>query len=186
MSLPIKEHLGRSVLLDLDTIDLPDPVEHVRVGGGGGCGDAQAMFYRFVQLLEEWRGRGSSEVGARVLHRAAQGAEAYKGLVQGLLYGILTEPEECISVRRPAAAAPHPPQYFQMAASAVNDGWAQMTEQLKYFTFTRYGALRPAVRAQLFWLVNRLVSLGPKGCDGLLLGLLRQIKGTPSSARRCE
>lgn len=53
-----------------------------------------------------------------------------------------------------------------------------MTEQLKYFTFTKYSSLKIPVREQLFWLVNRLVSLASKGCDGLILGLLRQIKRT--------
>lgn len=50
-------------------------------------------------------------------------------------------------------------------------------EQLKYFTFLRYRKLRHEIRKQVFWLVDRLISLNIPGCDGLVLGLLRQTKG---------
>lgn len=60
----------------------------------------------------------------------------------------------------------------------VNDDWSVIIERLKYFTFTKYLSMCSLSRKQLFWLVDRLLALSCKGCDGLVIGLVRQIKGT--------
>jgi len=49
--------------------------------------------------------------------------------------------------------------------------------QLKYFTFTTWHLLKQTSKKQLIWIVQKLIALNAKGADGLLIGLLRQIKG---------
>jgi hypothetical protein len=78
MSLPVKEFLGHSVLFEIGPIDLPDTVEH-------------AHFYRYSVLKQQWSEKGETEVTAFVAKQATRSAEAYSDLMQGLLYGILSE-----------------------------------------------------------------------------------------------
>ena len=150
MSLPIKELLGKSHLFKLNIIDLPDATE-------------RALEYSNALLQRELYGKNPKEIDSIVLAKSARGRESYIDSMRGLLYGILVNSDECAKL-------------FILAQSALTDDWSMIMEQLKYFTFTKFSQLKVHVRRNLFWIVDRLVSLSAKGSDGLLLGLLRQIR----------
>lgn len=85
MSLPIKEFLGQSKLFELDILDLPDSVEH-------------SLYYRYVVLQRAWHGKGTGDINSDVLTQAARSTEAYSDLMQGLLYGMLSDPLHSFNV----------------------------------------------------------------------------------------
>lgn len=60
--------------------------------------------------------------------------------------------------------------------SITNDSWSAVISHLRYFTFSRFYQLKIPVRVSLLDLVDKIVSVHGRGADGLIVGLLRQIR----------
>lgn len=60
--------------------------------------------------------------------------------------------------------------------SVTNDSWATSISILRYFTFTKFSELKANVKTNLLDLVDKIVALNGRGVDGLVVGLLRQIR----------
>lgn len=85
MSLPISEYLGTSVLFYLAPIELPDAVE-------------QSLLHRYYTLTKEWNGKSLNELSTETLRKANASQDGYAEVMHGLLFGILVNPEEKMSV----------------------------------------------------------------------------------------
>lgn len=60
--------------------------------------------------------------------------------------------------------------------SITNDSWATSISILRYFTFTKFSELKAPVKKNLLELVDKIIALNGRGVDGLVVGLLRQIR----------
>lgn len=85
MTIPIKEHLGTSVLFHVSAIELPDTVEHL-------------LLFRYFTLTKNWNGKNLKDLSSEVLWRANSSQDEYVKVIHGLLFGILVNPEEKMSV----------------------------------------------------------------------------------------
>lgn len=85
MTIPIKEHLGTSVLFHVSPIELPDTVEHL-------------LLFRYFNLTKNWNGKNLKDLSSEVLWRANSSQDEYVKVIHGLLFGILVNPEEKMSV----------------------------------------------------------------------------------------
>ncbi len=63
-----------------------------------------------------------------------------------------------------------------MLHSITNDSWNFVVSSLRYFTFTKFYQLKKDVKKNLLRLVEHIVALNGHGVDGLIVGLLRQIR----------
>lgn len=79
-----------------------------------------------------------------------------------LIFGILSDPGGMAG--------------FNLLHSITNDHWAFTVSTLRYFTFTKFYLLKSHAKDNLLALVRRIVALSGKGVDGLIVGLVRQIR----------
>lgn len=152
----VKESLGQSLFFTTDVLDPPDHLEH-------------EIRYSLFQLMTCFRGK---DVDSAIEHLSISGAFSKNGkntkdimsnTSKGLLGALLLFTEDRNKL-------------FSCTTAILRDEWSPFIEYLKYFTFTKFQQLNHTTRQNLFWLVNRLVSLEIRGSNALFLGLLRQIK----------
>lgn len=60
----------------------------------------------------------------------------------------------------------------------MQDQWEIFCSQTRYFTYSKFLEMKDEPKNRLLWLVDKLAALHARGAENLILGLLRQIKGT--------
>lgn len=60
----------------------------------------------------------------------------------------------------------------------MQDQWEIFCSQARYFTYSKFLEMKDEPKNRLLWLVDKLAALQARGAENLILGLLRQIKGT--------
>ncbi|KAJ1979316.1 hypothetical protein H4R34_002870 [Dimargaris verticillata] len=141
-----------SQLYDLDPVDAIDGLELELIH----------CHQRFKELVA---GKSDLEVHQALQDHASQNMKHHADLVNGLLYTILSEPDQ---------AGP----CFRYLNVVTRDGYALVLTNLRHFSCSlKFALMRPLARTQLFWLINQLIQLNIGGIDGVCLALMRQLRG---------
>ncbi|KAJ1961769.1 hypothetical protein GGI12_003059 [Dipsacomyces acuminosporus] len=122
-------------------------------------------------------GKSQMELHDALQQKASESMRSHSELVNGLVYGILTEPNEC-------------GQYFRNLNLVSRDGFAHAISRLQLLaTAQKFGRLRPEVRTQLIWFVGELIKINAQGVDQVLIFLSRQMRSgdvTQSNVKLCR
>ncbi|KAJ2258529.1 hypothetical protein GGI13_000594 [Coemansia sp. RSA 455] len=108
-------------------------------------------------------GKSSAEAHDILQQRASESMKSHSELVNGLIYGVLTETGET---------------YFRQLSLVARDGYAHAIGRLQLVSASpKFALLRHKVRVQLLWAVAALVRGNAAGVEALVLSLTRQMRG---------
>ncbi|KAJ2017083.1 Integrator complex subunit 3 [Coemansia sp. S680] len=111
-------------------------------------------------------GKSSAEAHDILQQRASESMKSHSELVNGLIYGVLTETGD-VSV-----------SYFRQLSLVARDGYAHAIGRLQLVSSSqKFALLRHKVRVQLLWAVAALVRGNAAGVEALVLSLTRQMRG---------
>ncbi|KAJ2804790.1 hypothetical protein H4S07_004154, partial [Coemansia furcata] len=111
-------------------------------------------------------GKSSAEVHDILQQRASESMKSHNELVNGLIYGVLTETDDA-SV-----------SYFRRLSLVARDGYAHAIGRLQLLSASpKFALLNHKVRVQLLWAVTALVRGNAAGVEALVLSLTRQMRG---------
>ncbi|KAI8321098.1 hypothetical protein GQ54DRAFT_298232 [Martensiomyces pterosporus] len=122
-------------------------------------------------------GKSQVELHDTLQQKASESMRSHSDLVNGLVYGILTEPNECST-------------HFRNLNIVARDGFAHAVSRLQLLaTAPKFYRLRPEVRAQVFWFLGELIKINTHGVDQVLIFLSRQMRSgdvTQSNVKLCR
>ncbi|KAJ2066366.1 Integrator complex subunit 3 [Coemansia sp. S2] len=108
-------------------------------------------------------GKSSAEAHDILQQRASESMKSHSELVNGLIYGVLTETGDT---------------YFRQLSLVARDGYAHAIGRLQLVSSSqKFALLRHKVRVQLLWAVAALVRGNAAGVEALVLSLTRQMRG---------
>ncbi|KAJ2882634.1 hypothetical protein H4R27_003319 [Coemansia aciculifera] len=111
-------------------------------------------------------GKSSAEAHDILQQRASESMKSHSELVNGLIYGVLTETGD-VSV-----------SYFRQLSLVARDGYAHAIGRLQLVSASpKFALLRHKVRVQLLWAIAALVRGNAAGVEALVLSLTRQMRG---------
>lgn len=124
----------------------------------------QELVDSFHKLTKTIEGRSQIEIHDILHKQASESMQAHGELVNGLVYGILTDIRECST-------------YFRHLGLVSRDGYAHAVSRLQLVVCShKFSRLRPDVRNQLFWILSALIHNSARGTDQLILLLTRQMR----------
>ncbi|ORX70192.1 hypothetical protein DL89DRAFT_222930, partial [Linderina pennispora] len=151
-------------LFNLEPIDVPEPWQ-------------QELVDNFHALRALLANRSGSEVHDTLQQKASESMQSHCNLVNGLVYGILTEPSEGST-------------YFRNLSIVSRDGFVHAVSRLQHVvTYLRFRLVRGDVLKQLFWFLSELIKTNTSGIDQILIFLTRQIRSgdvTPGNIKLCR
>ncbi|KAJ1918008.1 Integrator complex subunit 3 [Coemansia sp. S17] len=108
-------------------------------------------------------GKSSAEAHDILQQRASESMKSHSELVNGLIYGVLTETGDT---------------YFRQLSLVARDGYAHAIGRLQLVSSSqKFALLRHKVRVQLLWAIAALVRGNAAGVEALVLSLTRQMRG---------
>ncbi|KAJ2688040.1 Integrator complex subunit 3 [Coemansia spiralis] len=108
-------------------------------------------------------GKPPTEAHDVLQQRASESMKSHGELINGLLYGLLTESSE---------------PFFRQLSLVARDGYAHAINRLLLVAGSpKFVGVRQKVRVQLLWTVAALVRANAAGVDALVLALVRQMRG---------
>ncbi|KAJ2728813.1 Integrator complex subunit 3 [Coemansia sp. BCRC 34962] len=117
--------------------------------------------YQIVSTLVS--GKSPTEAHDILQQRASESMKSHGELINGLLYGVLTESSE---------------PFFRQLSLVARDGYAHAIGRLLMVAGSaKFAGVRQKVRTQLLWTVTALVRANAAGVDSLVLALVRQMRG---------
>ncbi|KAJ2157180.1 hypothetical protein GGF46_004685 [Coemansia sp. RSA 552] len=150
--------IAQPQLFELDPIDVPEPWQLELLQNHGSL----------VALLA---GRAADEAHEVLQQRAAENMQAHALVVDGLVYGILTQGSDNEA-------------FFRYLGVVARDGFAHAVGRLLAVGASpRFMRIRDAVRGRVFWLAAALTRAAARGVDQVAMALLRQIRGGDVSPR---
>ncbi|KAI8970594.1 protein-domain-containing protein [Pilobolus umbonatus] len=153
-----------SKLFEFDILEQPDEVD-------------TELAVLYAQHCEAAKNKTDIELHNYLQDKASQNKKEYNGVVSGLLYGVLTEPEKSR-------------MFFQSISYVNRDNFSVVTSRLQALIMSiKFHLMRVRVREQILWLIGELTQLNVQNIDTLYLCLLRQVRGGDTSAHNtlfCE
>ncbi|KAI7833981.1 protein-domain-containing protein [Kickxella alabastrina] len=139
-------------LFQLDTIDIVD-------------GWQQELVECYHALAAMTAGKSQMEVHDALQHKASESMRGHGELVNGLVYGILTEPADGA-------------MFFRQLSIVSRDGFAHAVSRLQLLVSAhKFSRLRTDVKQQLFWMIGELARAKAGGTDQVVMQLTRQLRG---------
>ncbi|KAJ2650250.1 Integrator complex subunit 3 [Coemansia sp. RSA 1250] len=133
----------------LDPIDVADPWQYELV-------ESYQLLATFIA------GKSQMELHDALQHKASESMHSHSELVKGLVYGILTNPNDA-------------GMFFRYLNIVSRDGFAYTLSRLQLVvTSHKFARIRPEVCTQLFWILNELINA--HGLDQIVLSLTRQVR----------
>ncbi|KAJ2721156.1 hypothetical protein GGI07_004138 [Coemansia sp. Benny D115] len=137
----------------------------------------QELADSFQTLTALVGGRSQLEAHDVLQQKASGSMQGHGELVDGLVYGVLTEPSD--------GAA-----YFRQLSIVSRDGFAHAVGRLQLVAAApKFGQLRGDVVRQLFWVVGELARMNAGGAEQLVMHLTRQMRGgdvSPFNVKVCR
>ncbi|KAJ2777417.1 hypothetical protein GGI15_004513 [Coemansia interrupta] len=151
-------------LFQMDAIDMAE-------------GWQQELVDSFQAVGQLLAGRSAIEVHDVLQQKASESMRTHGELVNGLVYGVLTE-------------AHNAPTLFRQLSIVSRDGFAHAVGRLvQVASSTKFAKLKANVRQQLLWTLGELIRMHAGGTDKLVHALLRQMRGgdsAPPNTRFCR
>ncbi|KAJ1949252.1 hypothetical protein FBU59_001226, partial [Linderina macrospora] len=151
-------------LFNLEPIDVAEPWQ-------------QELVDSFHALRALIANKSNSEAHDTLQQKASESMQSHCNLVNGLVYGILTEPSEGST-------------FFRNLSIVSRDGFAHAVSRLQHVaTYLRFRLIRGDVLKQLFWFLSELIKTNTSGVDQIVIFLTRQIRSgdvTPGNLKLCR
>ncbi|RKP05937.1 protein-domain-containing protein, partial [Thamnocephalis sphaerospora] len=148
-----------SRLLNLDAIDEVDAEE-------------TKMTAAFDVLATQLEGKPEAEAQDMLQKASSESMENHSEMVGGFIFGMLTDGSRAEQA-----------SWFRYMNYVVRDGYAHAISVLRYIVgLSRFSRMSVPCRKQLLWLLDQMIALSVPGMEGVVMTLLRQLRGGDVSA----